>query len=638
MAEQITQQERVLKVFTPLDFDVLLIESISGLEAISRPFRFTVKLLANVLTNMHQKVSADKLVGKPMSIELELPDGKTRYISGIVESFTKEGQDKQFAYYRAELVPWFWLLDLKADSRIFQDQSVLEVIQKIVEELGFKNYFRSDLTKQYTKWDYCVQYRETDFNFLTRLMEDEGISYYFEHKDDHTHTLVLTDSPDGHKDCPQQSSFRFDPEVGMGDWEDVIRGWETSQKLSSGKWVLRDYHFEMPRNTLEVPEASVHVTDENRNLDVFDYPGGYAKKFNKPDSRLGQVRPEGEKLVRLHMEQDEASHVVYDGNSFARAMTAGYKFTVTGAAQVPNGPYLLTSVQLNVVQSPTYVNNVPVESYKNDFVCIPASVPFLPPLTTPKPIVHGPQTARVIDESDSGSTEEIWPDKYGRVRVRFPWDREAKYACWIRVAHAWAGNMWGHQWIPRVGDEVVVTFLEGDPDCPLIVGSVYNADNMPPFKLPDNKTQSGILTHSSKQGTSSNYNMLRFEDKIGSEEIFVQAEKDLNTVVENDETRKVGNDRTTTIHVDDTETVETGNHALTVSEGNRTATISMGNDSLTVSLGNVTHSAQVGTYQVTADQVLVTGLTGITLTCGASTIQMTDATITIISGMINLNP
>ncbi len=631
MPEQITQNGRALKAYSPLEFDVLLVESISVLEAMSRPFRFTVKLLADVLNAMPQKVTADQLIGKSMAVELDLGGGKSRFFNGIVATFTKEGQDNQFAYYSAEVVPWLTFLDLKADCRIFQDQTVPDVIEKIVEELGFTPYFRSDLSKQYTQWDYCVQYRETDFAFFSRLMEAEGISYYFEHNDDHNHVLVLTDSPDCHKDCPQQSNFRFDPDVGMGDMEDLLTAWETSQKLSSGKWVLRDYHLEMPSNTLEVQESSLHVSDVNSNLDVFDYPGGYAKKFIDPGSRLGDVRPEGEKLVRLRMEQDEASHIVYDGDSFCRAMTAGYKFTVTGGSQVSTGPYLMTSVQHNVAQHPAYMMGVEVSaSYSNRFSCILASVPFHPARSTPKPIVYGPQTARVIDESASGSSEEIWPDKYGRVRVRFPWDREAEYACWVRVAQPWAGNMWGQQWIPRVGDEVVVTFLEGDPDCPLIVGSVYNSINMPPFSLPDNKTQSGIQTHSSTGGGSSNYNMLRFEDKDGSEEIFVQAEKDMNITVKNN--------RTTTIHVDNTETVETGNHSLTVSEGNRTAEISQGNDSLTVDMGGVTHTASMGTYQVTALNVSIEGTAGVTITCGASSIEMTPASITITSPMINLNP
>ena len=214
MPDQITQKGRALKAYTPLDFDVLLMEKLTTSEGISRPFQFTAKLLANVLAGMQQKVTADKLVGKPMSIELELSGGKSRFFNGIVQNFTKEGQDDQFAYYRADIVPWFSLLDLKADCRIFQDQAVPDVIQKIVVELGFKNYFRSDLTKQYTTWDYCVQYRETDFAFLSRLMEEEGISYHFEHNQDQTHIMVLTDTPDGHKNCPQESSFRFDPEVG----------------------------------------------------------------------------------------------------------------------------------------------------------------------------------------------------------------------------------------------------------------------------------------------------------------------------------------------------------------------------------------------------------------------------------------
>ena len=651
MAEQKTQLNRAIKIYTPLDFDVLLIDAFSGLEGVSRPFSFTAQLLADVQTGMQQKVSADKLVGEPMAVELELNGGKSRFFNGICRSFTKEGQDNHFAYYRADLVPWFSLLDLKADCRIFQDQTVPEVIQAVIDELGLTRYFRRDFTKDYTKWDYCVQYRETDFDFLSRLMEEEGIAYHFEHKDDHTHIMVLTDSPDGFKDCPQESTFRYDPEVGVGEYEDIIRSWEIRQELSSGNWVLRDYHFEMPRNMLEVTEPSVHATDENKNLEVFDYPGAYAKKFNKPESRLGQVRPEGEKLVRLHMEQEETGHVIYDGTSYSRAMTSGFRIDVTGGTQIPVGPYLLTSVHHHLVQHPTYLTNDAVRSfYHNAFSCIPAATPFRPEETTEKPIVHGPQTARVIDENPEPK-EEIWPDKYGRVRVRFPWDRKAKYACWIRVAQPWAGKMWGHQWIPRVGDEVVVTFLEGDPDCPLIVGSVYNADNMPPFKLPDHKTQSGVLTHSSPKGGSANYNMIRLEDKKGSEDVLIHAERTMHNSVEVNQYITVGANRHITTggtdkdgnNEGDVREKTFGDHNLHVLGQARTKV--EGNESLIVG-GASSSSYAAGRYAaVTSDEVvkantiLLEADQTISLKVGGNYIQISMSGITLVGlPMINLNP
>ncbi|HET8636177.1 MAG TPA: type VI secretion system tip protein TssI/VgrG, partial [Acidobacteriaceae bacterium] len=265
-------------------------------------------------------------------------------------------------------------------------------------------------------------------------------------------------------------------------------------------------------------------------------------------------------------------------------------------------------------------------------------------------------SALVVDESESGNTEEIWPDKYGRVRVRFNWDRSAKYACWLRVVQPWAGKSWGQQWLPRIGDEVAVSCLEGDPDCPVVVGSMYNSDNMPIFALPDNKTQSGILTRSSTGGGTENFNMLRFEDKTGSEEIYFQAEKDWNSLIKHDETRTVKNNRTTTIHVDESRTVETGNDTIDVQKGKRTITV-MGNISETCKQGNISTEANQGNISVTADmgnisekaslgnitieasvgKVSVTGLSEIELTCGASSIQMTPASISIKAPMVLIN-
>lgn len=634
----ITQQDRLLKIHTTLDFDVLLIDSFTGIESISRPFRFEVKLVADVQAGNTAQVIPEKLLGKMMAVEMALRSGESRFFSGIVIGFSKEGQDKQFGYYRAELAPWFTLLDYGTDCRIFQDKTVPQILDIVVGERGMKAHFRSDLGRSYTSWDYCVQYNESDFAFLSRIMEAEGIYYYFEHKDDHTHTMVIADRADAHKPCPHQNEFRYEPEAGMGEVEDIIAVWRTHAQLVSGAWTFRDYHLEMPRNPLEVTETSIFSSEANSNLKVFHYPGEYAKKFNAPGERVGDVRPEGEKLVRVATEAGENNYATAEGASRGRAMALGFTFKVKGGSAVGiHGDYLLTSLQHSVVQTPEYVTTGRAEEgYRNQYWCSPTTSPFRAPRITPKPILYGPQTAFVIDENPEPS-EEIWPDKYGRVRVRFPWDREGKYACWVRVVQQWAGKGWGFQWIPRVGDEVMVAFLDGDPDRPLVVGSVYNHDNMPPFSLPDNKTQSGFKTRSSMKGGSDNFNMIRFEDKKGSEELYLHAEKDMLTMVENHETRKVGESRETTIAQDDKEDVQQGNHELTVDQGDRKCTISMGNDTLTVSLGNVTHTASVGTYKVQAMQVEVDAQVSLKLSCGPSSIQMTPMSMQITAPMVMIN-
>ena len=638
MAEPITQQQRLLKIHTPLDFDVLMIDSFTGVESMSRPFRFDVKLVADVLTGKSKQVVASKIMGNAMTIEVELNGGESRFFSGVVTGFVQEGMDDQFAYYSAVLVPWFSLLDYGTDCRIFQNKAVPDIVSLIVEERGMKAHFRSDLVRSYTSWDYCVQYNESDFAFLSRIMEAEGIYYYFEHQDDHTHTMVIADRPDAHKPCPHQSEFRYNPAVGIGDYEDTISIWHTHVELQSGSWTFRDFHMEMPRNPLEVTEKSQFSSDVNAHLDVFHYPGEYAKKFNAPASRVGDVRPEGEKLVRVTTEVAEAHYSTGEGASHARPMALGFTFSVTGGAALGiSGNFLLTVLRHSAVQHPAYITTVRrEEGYSNRYVCLPTAIPFRPARIIPKPIICGPQTAFVIDENPE-PTEEIWPDQYGRVRVRFPWDREGKYACWIRVMQQWAGKGWGYQWIPRVGDEVMVAFLHGDPDSPIIVGSVYNHDNKLPFALPDNKTQSGFKTRSSPKGGADNFNMIRFEDKKGSEEVNVQAEKDLNTLVKNHETRNVGESRVTTIYQDDKEDVQQGNHELTVDKGDRKATISTGNDSLDVSLGGITHNAPAGTHKIAALQVETDGTTSIKLSCGGSSIEMTPATIKITAPMVLIN-
>jgi type VI secretion system secreted protein VgrG len=330
MAE-ITQNGRLLKVHTPLPFDVLLIDSLSGFEAISQPFRFDAELLADVTTGLDQQVVPDKLVGHDVSVEIDVC-GKRRFINGVLRSLTSKERRDRFATYQAEITPWFSLLALTANCRIFQNQTVPEIIAAVVSERGFSQAFRNDLSRTYTLWDYCVQYRETDLAFLSRLMEAEGISYYFEHNEDGTHTMVLTDWPDGFKSCPVQSSFRFNPEVGVGEFEDTIEVWQVRQEMITSKWDLRDYHFEMPTNKLEAPEKSVFANQVNSGFERFDFPGEYAKKFNQPEKRLGSVGAEGEKHVRMRMEQEETHYKTVQGLSGCRTFSSGHKFTVTGLA------------------------------------------------------------------------------------------------------------------------------------------------------------------------------------------------------------------------------------------------------------------------------------------------------------------
>lgn len=539
--DTITQRDRLLSIITPLDFDVLLIDSFVGSEGISRPFQFDVKLLADTLTSRDALVEPVKLIGNTATITIQLADRTSRFLHGIVRRFSTGSREERFVHYRAELVPWLSLMTLTSDCRLFQDKTVPEIVEAVFKEFqeAFPVVrFRFALGRTYTKWDYCVQYRESDFNFVSRLLEQEGIFYYFEHAID-AHTLVLSDTA-RYDECPNQASAQLGVQAGDAAGEDVITSWEVNQELLSGKWALRDYHFEMPGKTLLV-EESCDRPAAAKNLEIYDYPGEYAQKFNEPGERLDAVKPEGDMIVRLRMEEEEVSDLVVSGTSKCRAFTSGYKYKVVSRGlQMGTGSYLLAAIRHSAIQTPEYISDHEHGAgfYDNSFTCIPANVPFRPARSTPKPAIQGPQTARVVDETKDPphgkAAEEIFPDEFGRVRVRFPWDREGKYSCWVRVAQPWAGKGWGHQWIPRVGDEVIVDFLEGDPDCPIIVGSVYNGENAVPFKLPDNRTQSGIKTRSSPRGTTQHFNMIRLEDKKGQEHLAIHAQRNMMTSVEND--------------------------------------------------------------------------------------------------------
>jgi type VI secretion system secreted protein VgrG len=576
-----TQDGRSIAIYTTLGKDVLLLQKLVGQEGVSRLFSFQLDLLSE-----DSAIDATRIIGQPATIALTLIDKSLRYINGVVSRFARGTRARRLTNYRAEVVPWLWFLTRTADCRIFQDLSAPDIIEKIFRDLGFGSYFKNNLQGSFEPRSYCVQYRETDFHFVSRLMEEEGIFYFFEHEEK-KHTLVLANDPAGFKDCPGQAQARFRERTGsLLPTEDSVTEWQVEQALRSGKYGLADFNFETPNTSLLVSVNSTINVGGNSNYEVYDYPGGYLK------------RPRGQDVAKIRMEEEEAAYKVITGAGNCHALVAGHRFNlVEHYEQASNGAYVLTEVRHTASAGTHYTledAEAAEEGYANQFTCIPADVRYRPPRVTRKPFVQGVQTAIVVGPSG----EEIYTDKYGRVKVQFHWDREGQYdeksSCWVRVAQSWAGKRWGTVFLPRIGQEVIVDFLEGDPDQPILVGSVYNAQQMPPYTLPDEKTKSTTKTYSSKGGAG--FNEIRFEDKKGSEQIFIHGEKDEDVRIKNDSREWIGNERHLIVKKDQLELVEGDKHGtvkgghFTKIEGDRDATIQgdrlfkiAGSDHLTVS-------------------------------------------------------
>ena len=620
-----TQDKRLIQIETSLGKDVLLLKSLAGTEAISRPFAFSLELLSE-----NPSVSFDQVVGQRVSISITQASDDKRHINGFVSRFSQIGADERFTEYHAEVVPWLWFLTRTAACRIFQNMTVPDIVSKIFKDLGF-NDFKNSLQGTYDPWTYCVQYRETAFNFVSRLMEQEGIFYFFEHEKD-KHTLVLGDRPSVHKPCPAQPKSRLDYTEGALLKEDVIQGWHLEQELRPGKYSLKDYNFETPSTNLEVKEPSIISVDGNSKYEIYDYPGEYEKKG------------EGETLAKTRMQEEETTHLVASGSSNCRGFTTGYRFELEGHSRRDmNKSYLLTEIHHSASVGECYHNESSDsgEQYSNHFTCIPQTVPFRPARITPKPFVQGPQTAVVVGKAG----EEIWVDKYGRVKVQFHWDREGKKdensSCWVRVSQPWAGKNWGAVWIPRIGQEVIVAFLEGDPDQPIITGRVYNAEQMPPYTLPDSQTRSTFMSRSSKGGGSSNYNELRFEDKKGSEQIFINAEKDMDLRVENDSREFVGNDRSLIVKGNQKEKVEGDLHAE--AGGNRnekvgqTMSLQVGQNLQEKSGQNYAHEAGMEIHLKAGMNVVIEAGMELTIKAGGNFVNIGPAGVAISGTLVLIN-
>lgn len=538
------QDKTLLFIDTPFGKDAVLLVAMRGEESMSGLFRYDLDIVSS-----ERALDFKKIIGKGVTVKVRLSDGSYRVFHGLCSRFRQGGRDIRQTFYHIELRPWLWMLTKTSDYRIFQDKSTPEIVKALFDELGFSDH-KSSLKQSYDKREYCVQYRESAYDFVSRLLEDEGIHYFFEHAEG-KHTLVLSDDSGSAAKCAglKEARYRDDDATSLLD-EDVVSSFEREEVVVSGGFAHADYDFEAPSTSL-----LAKADGKSGKLKQFEYPGGHKKKA------------QGDKRAKLRVEAEEVTEAVFTGRSYCRAFIAGFTFKLTGHDRADmNQEYVLRSV----------AHTVDNETYHNSFEAFPKKTMFRPPRATPRPLIPGAQSAVVIGKSG----EEIWTDKYGRVMVQFPWDRlgkkDDKSSCWLRVAQGWAGKGWGIFFLPRIGQEVLVTFLDGDPDRPIVTGSVYNAEQKVPYALPGAQTKSTIFGHSSKQGEGGNE--VRFEDKKDSEEIYIFAQKDLKIITKNDYIINTKGKWDAVIKGNHATKIEEGNHSLEVAKGNRKVDVTKGNE------------------------------------------------------------
>jgi len=574
-------------------------------ETLSEPFRYEIELLSD-----DPKQDAKAILGQSLTVCLDLGDAGIRYFNGYVTEFSSRGSVGEFFLYGLALRPWLWLLSRTSNCRVFQNLTVPDIVKQLFRLHGFSDFSES-LSGAYDKREFVVQYRETDEHFVTRLLEEEGIYFFFQHEAG-KHTLVLCDSPSAHDPTPFYEALPyFPPDQGRKEQLDHVDGWEIMHEVESGSYVVKDFDFEKPKAPL-LSTKSVDPGHDQGAFEMFDFPGGHTKD------------PAGEIKARTRLEELRATWLRAHGQGTAPGLSVGSLFTLSEfPIEEHNHDYLVVSLDATLRTHALESGDAnPGDLYRCRFVAIDSNQQYRPPRLAVKPTVHGVQTAIVVGKAG----EEIWTDEYGRVKIKFHWDRyvpkeEENASCWVRVAQLWAGTGFGAIHIPRIGQEVLVEFLEGDPDRPVVVGRVYNFDNMPPYTLPQNQTQSGIKSRSTKGGKDDNFNEIRFEDKKGEEELYIHAEKTQTTKVEGSQSVtvdgsrsvSVGGDQSTTVTQNETQTYNakrtmsvketnedtiTGAHTGTYKTG-RTLTVSGADDVLNVNGVNRTTTVK-GTYAIEA--------------------------------------
>ena len=622
-------------------------------------------------------------LGKAISVRFKTEGGKIRKFSGVIISAEDLGISASLRHFVVEARPWFWMLTLARNNRIFQNKSTNEIIEEVIKAHGFSDFKNSTSSAGTQKRDYCVQYRESDYDFLCRLMEEEGIYFYFDSDavTGDTCKLILADGIGAHSDLPETPKPEFQAgRMGrMGNIVEYVSKFEAHQRVTPGKVELRDFGFENPKPQTARANTTLQDRHDHKAYEIYENPGHFGK-----ETQLGATR------ARVRMEAEEARHSVMQGGSNLKTLGVGRVFSFDAAQPITfdhKGKAFL------VTQATHYMRNVSVyggrgsgrseaaqpksaleypddlaELYANSFEVVPKTVPYRAPLVTPWPEIPGLQTALVVGKAG----EEIWTDAHGRIKVQFHWDRVGKNdenaSCWVRVVTPWSGRGWGMIAVPRIGQEVVIQFEHGDPDRPLCTGMLYNAETKPPYELPANATQSGVKTNSSKGGGG--FNELMFEDKKGEELVRFQSEKNYEQIVKNDAKITVGADKkdpgsmVLTVHKDLTETVSEGNHSFTVTKGTQTqtvegdrsdtvktgnfttevntgnmeTTVKTGNMATTVSTGNATTTVKTGnlTVDVSLGKIEISAMQSIELKVGASSIKIEPAQITMKSPMVKI--
>jgi type VI secretion system secreted protein VgrG len=590
MDSPLKQDTRQARLTTPLGSDVLVLARFEGNEALSELFEYRIEAHSKET----DKVDYDALIGRACSVTIKQFE-QERHFNGILTEAQWVGKRTDIDVHRLVLAPWLWLCTRTTDCRFFQDKTVPDIIKEVFSDRGFSD-FSFKLSENHPKLEYCVQYRETDFAFVSRLMEHEGIYYFFEHSAD-KHTLVLADSMSAHQSVPGLASVQY---FDAGNIEQ--RGRQhiyhlvSERRFRTGKVELNDYN-ELQPNADQKANKKGTARYTKSDMEFYDYPGKYKN------------RGEGERYAKVVLEAeqalDERRHTA--GNA-VNLFPGGLTKLENHSKESENIDYLVVrSLHNYVAEHYRSGTGLAEDEYSGQFELMPKQGKvFRAPIVTPKPLIHGIQTAKVVGEKG----EEIDVDEYGRIKVEFFWDRKKKQSCRIRVAEVWAGKKWGGQFIPRIGMEAVVEFLEGDPDRPLVVGTVYNGEYKHPYELPANKTQSGLKSDSSKGGGG--FNQIRFEDKALSEEINMQAEKDHNVKVKHAETWEIGE-----------------KFEAPTGMPSRQVAIKMGDDKLKLDTG-------CRDTDIALMDRLKAGLM-IELTCGASKITMTPVSISIQAPLISLS-